>query len=371
MPLAWGLLHPVVLLPKGASEWPEGRLQAVLLHELIHVRRRDLLAQAIAQAACCLYWFHPLAWLGLRQQRQERERACDDAVLAAGLVPHDYAAHLLDLVRGMAARGARWANAPAMAEAAGLELRVRDLLARNRNRRPLSRPAAVAVATAMAAVFLPLVALTALAQTPSGLSGTVRDPSGAVIPGCTVAAKNLNGTNEETTKCDMVGHYSFASIPAGDYSLEVSSQGFKRWTIGKLTLLTGLPAQVDVNLTIGEINQSVTVQGQGPQRAAVPMSGTPERTRVGGMVKAAMLIRQPRPDYPADLQAAGVQGVVKLRAIIGKDGSVLHAEVINTVDSRLAQLALNAVNQWVYQPILLNGEAVEVVTSIDINFNLE
>ena len=139
MPLTWGVLRPVVLLPKGAGEWPEGRLHAVLLHELIHVRRRDLLAQAVAQAACCFYWFHPLAWLGWRQQRQERERACDDAVLAQGLAAHDYAGHLVELVRGMAARRNRWVNAPAMAEAAGLELRVRDLLARHRNRRPLTR----------------------------------------------------------------------------------------------------------------------------------------------------------------------------------------------------------------------------------------
>ncbi len=374
MPLTWGILRPVVLLPENATQWPEGRLRTVLLHELIHVRRWDLLAQALAQAACCLYWFHPLAWLGLRQQRQERERACDDAVLGSGVAAHDYAGHLVDLVRGMAARRgarrARWADAPAMAEASGLELRVRDLLARHRNRRPLSRSAALAAVGAMAVVFLPLAAITALAQVPmSVLSGTVKDPSDAVIPNAHVSARNLAGSNEESATANAAGVYQFESIPAGTYTLEFSASGFRRFTT-QAVLVTGSPARVDAHLEIGQISETVTVKGTGPQPAAA-LAGTPERIRVGGMVQAARLTRQPRPEYPADLQAAGVQGMVRIRAIISKEGTVLHAQVINTVDSRLAQLALDSVNQWVYQPTLLNGEPVEVLTTIDIDFSLQ
>ncbi len=375
MPLTWGILHPLVLLPEGAAQWPETRLHAVLLHELIHVRRWDLLAQALAQAACCLYWFHPLAWLGLRQQRQERERACDDAVLLSGVAPHDYAAHLVDLVRAMLARrGARrtpWADAPAMAEASGLELRVRDLLRLDRNRRPLSRKGALAAAGAIAALFLPLAAITALAQGPmSGLSGTVKDPSGAVVPGCRVSAKNLTGSNEETTRCNNAGQYSLPSIPAGDYSLEVTAPGFARWSVAKATLTTGSPAQIDVMLAVGHVTQAVTVHGQGPQPAAAPV-GTPQRIKVGGNVQQVRLISQVPPEYPADLQQAGVQGVVEIHAIIGKDGTVLNATVVNTVDSRLAQSALDAVRQWTYEPALLNGEPIEIVTTIDIDFTLQ
>lgn len=110
MPMTWGLFRPVVVLPKGASEWPAARLRTVLLHELVHVRRLDLAAQQIAQASCCLYWFHPLAWMMARQLRTEREQACDDAVLARGVPAPEYAGHLMDLVRARrpaAVRGAR------------------------------------------------------------------------------------------------------------------------------------------------------------------------------------------------------------------------------------------------------------------------
>ncbi len=127
VPLACGLLRPAVVLPRGAAEWPAARLVTVLRHELAHIRRWDLAAQAIGQVVCCLYWFHPLAWMAARRLRQERERACDDAVLASGIQPHEYAADLVDLARGMAARRRAWADAPAMAETCDLESRVRAL----------------------------------------------------------------------------------------------------------------------------------------------------------------------------------------------------------------------------------------------------
>ena len=93
--------------------------------------------------------------------------------------------------------------------------------------------------------------------------------------------------------------------------------------------------------------------------------------RVGGNVQPARIVQQVRPDYPADLQQAGVEGTVLIRAIISKDGNLLSPQVINTeIDSRLAQLALTAVKQWRYQPSLLNGEPVEVMTTVSIDFKL-
>ena len=66
-----------------------------------------------------------------------------------------------------------------------------------------------------------------------------------------------------------------------------------------------------------------------------------------------------------------ISGTVRLHAIIGKDGTIVSLEQVNKlVDSRLAEAAMEAVKQWIYKPTLLNGEPIEVITQIDVNFTL-
>ena len=106
-----------------------------------------------------------------------------------------------------------------------------------------------------------------------------------------------------------------------------------------------------------------------PPPPAAPKPVTPQRIRVGGNVQQAKLIRQPKPIYPPLAKQARISGVVKLNAIIGKDGTIQNLTVASG-HPLLVPAAMEAVKQWVYQPTLLNGEAVEVVTQIDVNFTL-
>jgi protein TonB len=90
---------------------------------------------------------------------------------------------------------------------------------------------------------------------------------------------------------------------------------------------------------------------------------------VGGQVEQAKLIFKPSPEYPPLAKMARIQGTVRLEAIIAKDGPIQDLKVLSG-HPLLVKSALDAVKQWRYQPTLLNGEPVEVITEIDVNFTL-
>jgi protein TonB len=95
----------------------------------------------------------------------------------------------------------------------------------------------------------------------------------------------------------------------------------------------------------------------------------PQRIRVGGNVQAANLIRKVTPVYPPLAKQARIQGTVRFTAIIGKDGTIQNLQLVSG-HPLLVESARQAVTQWQYKPTLLNGEPVEVVTQIDVNFTL-
>jgi beta-lactamase regulating signal transducer with metallopeptidase domain len=101
MPLTWGWIRPVVLLPGDAGGWPDERRRMVLVHELAHVKRLDCLTQQLAQLSCAVYWFNPLSWWASMRMMVERETACDDLVLLSGVRPSEYAGQLLAVARGL------------------------------------------------------------------------------------------------------------------------------------------------------------------------------------------------------------------------------------------------------------------------------
>jgi HEAT repeat protein/beta-lactamase regulating signal transducer with metallopeptidase domain len=203
LPLTAGAFRPIIVLPRAAAGWTMERRRAVLLHELAHVRRLDLPAQLVAQAACALYWFHPLAWIAARRLRAEGERACDDLVLIAGTRASEYAAHLLHLVRH-AGRMAAPVLALPMAQRSDFEGRLLAILEPGIRRHPPTRRAATFSAAAILVALVPLAALgTAQAPPLPGPSPAARPrPSVAVQASPTVVTRtsvNSSVTSATTT----------------------------------------------------------------------------------------------------------------------------------------------------------------------------
>ena len=141
VPMVWGLLRPVILLPVDAEHWQTERLRAVLLHELAHIKRWDWTMQMVARIACAVYWFNPFVWYVAHRMRIEAEQACDDAVLNAGYPSTDYAQHLLDITRNMKIAKETSRAAVAIARSSKIEGRLRTVLAENLNRHPMTKVA--------------------------------------------------------------------------------------------------------------------------------------------------------------------------------------------------------------------------------------
>lgn len=109
--------------------------------------------------------------------------------------------------------------------------------------------------------------------------------------------------------------------------------------------------------------------GYAQEKPAPPRRPVVQRLRMDGDVARKNVIKSVPPIYPGEARAKGIQGKVTLHAIIGKDGSVNQLEVISGKPT-LSKAAMDAVRQWKYLPVLINGDPVEVDTTIDVIFTL-
>jgi beta-lactamase regulating signal transducer with metallopeptidase domain len=213
MPVAWGVLHPRIIVSSNADGWSQDRRRIVLAHELAHVGRQDWLLQMCAELLCCAYWFHPLAWIAARKLRRESEQACDDAVLNSGIPAPDYAMELLELARTLASSGRRWATALAIVCSSDLERRFKAMLNVSINRSRVSWRAKLMVAAVALCVLVPLAAIHVPAQNQSPESSGA--PRGWFLAG-TKSANYLTGVDQESM---YEGHPS-AYLKAGPSATE-------------------------------------------------------------------------------------------------------------------------------------------------------
>jgi len=95
VPLTWGVIKPVVMMPAESENWSENQRSTALYHELSHIKRGDYLVMILARVSRAIYWFNPLGWIVLGMIKREQEKACDELVLKTGIKPSTYAENLL------------------------------------------------------------------------------------------------------------------------------------------------------------------------------------------------------------------------------------------------------------------------------------
>ena len=175
IPMIWGLWRPRLLLPAEALDWDDSQLHSVMLHELAHVKRRDLAVQCLLQAACALHWFNPLVWLAAWRLQAEGERACDDLVLASGVRASEYAEHVLRVATQFASARGGGAAGLAMARPSRVEGRLVAVLNERLNRRGLTRTLTWLALAAALCVVVPVAMLRGAEEKEPG--GRADDPT--------------------------------------------------------------------------------------------------------------------------------------------------------------------------------------------------
>jgi TonB family protein len=381
--VTWGIRRPRVLVPARALGWPVERIQLVLAHELAHIRRGDWVVQIAAELVRALHWFNPLFWIACRRLREESEQACDDEVINRGIDGSDYATHLVHIARELR-HPMTWVPAPSIARASTFERRVRVMLDRGVNRRPMSRAGSLITLVAVLAIVIPVSAV-AVAQVFGTVAGSIVDPMNAALPDVTLVLTNSQTRSKHEVRSDRSGRYEFVGLVPGDYVLEAKLPGFAVLR-GRVTV-TGQSVQQDLKLEIGSLQETISVQASrsgsdGPSRATsgkplarktapkcgnAAQSGTP----IGGNLRPPVKLYDVRPIYPAAAISAGKEGTVTLQARIGADGTVEDVQVVSTPDSELASAASDAVREWIFDSTYLNCVAVPVNMTVTVDFGLK
>lgn len=382
MPLTFGLRRPAILLPAECLQWTEMCRRIVLVHELAHIRRRDGLWQLFSNIIAAAWWFQPLVWLARRRLRQESEHACDAQVLAAGVRASEYATQLVDIARtsrlSLLSR-----TAICMAREDGLEPRLVRILGPQPQARPLMRALISAALVVAIAATAPAISLTENHSHTEGphmkrtllsgllasatlsaatITGSLFDTTGVPIPDAKLVLHSADTSADLNGTSGADGKFSFTDLAAGQYILSVEKPRF-------VELLREFTVKQDATVERGLVMQIKESNG-GEEASGSVQPFAPDRIRVKGEVAQANLIHKVQPVYPAAAKAAHVQGTVMLQAVILKDGTIGEITVASSPSPDLSESSIEAVRQWRYRPVLLNGQPVDVVTYVKVNYTL-
>jgi HEAT repeat protein/beta-lactamase regulating signal transducer with metallopeptidase domain len=158
VPVIAGFIRPKLIMPQHSIHWPRHRIEAILFHELAHIKRNDVFVQFLGQIACALYWFNPLIWILERRLMIERERACDNMVILKDIKPSSYAKYLMEISEELGPNGKNTWVLAGMAEGTDFKDRMLSILDPNARRSSLSRARSSLTVVLLLLIVVPLVA---------------------------------------------------------------------------------------------------------------------------------------------------------------------------------------------------------------------
>jgi TonB family protein len=429
VPTVMGWMRPLILVPAStlAGLSPK-QLEAILVHELAHVRRHDYIVNVVQSVIETLLFYHPAVWWMSRRIRAERELCCDDLVVSTS-------GDRLTYARALAELEAHRLRTPALAVAANggdLMHRITRLLGTApADRSATSIGGVLAVLLALPLIVIGQAAAGARPIVPEVSAPAVMSPPEPALP-ATMPPVDVSRSDREADRSvdsiqsrygTLVDRYrsvvlALAAqnaqprevVPSQPSQSPAPQQGSSVDEIGVLIRETQALIRAgrlqEASALLTQLEGLVARLPEAPRRPTSappappppPPAATPpviERAgansaqgvaasngdtlnplqagaplRVGGDIAPPTKIRDVRPIYPADAKDAGIQGVVILECVIDPNGNVADVKVLRGHPS-LIDAAIQAVRQWQYTTTTFGGKPVSLLMTVTVNFTLE
>ena len=207
-PAAWRVWRPLVVMPESiARQLDDEELEAIMLHELVHIQRRDNLIGNLQLAVCALLWFHPLVWFITRRLFDEREQACDERVMEVSGAPEAYASSILKVVRF--SFGWKIAGVTGATSGSNLRRRIENIMTMGDKKRGTGTATGLLAGALVGMALLVLVGagVYSKAQSRDAMAGEAEVAAVEMAPPSdtkvTFSLANVLGWNTQKTKRDM------------------------------------------------------------------------------------------------------------------------------------------------------------------------
>jgi TonB family protein len=224
-----------------------------------------------------------------------------------------------------------------------------------------------------------LDAQAAVAASQSTLTGVVRDPTHAPLPGLTVVVEDLARRKSYRATTDRQGRFEFRDLPAGDVEAEVTVPGFAEFR--QRVLVAGPLVELEVLLVLDRVEETFTVAADSPPTSSdvlgrergevepcvVPLDSETQ-SPIGGQVRPPRMLTRVVPAFPEHLRDAELEGQVRLSARISDNGTPADLTILEASHPDYAAAAEDAVRNWTWEEGLLNCTPVDFNVSVTVQF---
>lgn len=388
VPMTLGWLRPVVLFPSSFETWSAAKVRVVLDHEHAHIARRDFLTGVVASFSRAIHWLNPMAWWLEWRLASLAEHAADD--VAAGMDRQSYATYLVELAE--AGLGGRLQSVP-MANMRGLSRRIERLSVQGSLTMSHIRTTTFVVAGVLLFLGASLLSVThaspAVRQEAPGEPANEQEPLpeaetpfriGAGVTAPTVVSQVQPEYTEEAREARYEGVVVLEGVVRTDGSIEIvrvvrglgfgldqkAIEALEQWTFRPGTR-NGEPVDVAINV---EVNFNLHDGPEQPVPQPEPPDLSEEPLRIGAGVTPPTVVSQVHPEMTLAAREEQIEGTVVLELIVHTDGTAEVVRVVRGLGYGLDFAAMDALEQWVFEPGTRNGEPVAVVINAEVNFKL-